>query len=162
MGLFIWRGLSNAPTSPKYLVLSGLGRVQSRLVGSDSRQAVKRFPQTTNKLETSTTVTDKDADNIRTSHCCHGAVGQDCPIPLSQSCGHEAQAKKRDQNVQPGLRMRRGRKSSRLNHPGSVNLSYLASSRTGVGRVQRLGFVPMLRRVCNSRVAYRVLCDRRS
>ena len=48
MGLFIWRGLSNAPTSPKYLVLSGLGRVQSRLVGSDSRQVVKRFLQTTN------------------------------------------------------------------------------------------------------------------
>ena len=138
MGLFIWRGLSNAPTSPKYLVLSGLGRVQSRLVGSDSRQVVKIFPSTIKQFETFTTVT----DHTRASDRCHCAVGQDYPLPPSQSCGQEAKAQKRYRNVRLTLRIHRGRKSSRVNHPGSVKLSHLASSRTGVGRVQGLGFFP--------------------
>ena len=43
---------------------------------------------------------------------------------------------------------------------GAINLSHLASSRAGVGRVRGFVFVPMLRRVCNSSGAYRVLSDR--
>ena len=62
----------------KYPVFSKQGRVQSRLVGSDSSQEAKRFPQTTKKLEPSTSVMYKDAYHNRTFRCCcHGTLGQD-------------------------------------------------------------------------------------
>ena len=35
---------------------------------------------------------------------------------------------------------------------GALNLSHLASSRTGVGRVRGSGFIPMLRRMCATAV----------
>ena len=57
--------------------ISRLGRVQSRLVGSDCSQVVEPFPQATKKLETSTAVMYKDADHARTFRCCRGDVGQD-------------------------------------------------------------------------------------
>lgn len=61
-----------------------LRRAQSRLVGSDSSQVMKLFPQTTKNLKTLTTVCYKVADHTRTFHCCHTAVGQDYQRPLSR------------------------------------------------------------------------------
>ena len=44
---------------------------------------------------------------------------------------------------------------------GAINISHLASSRTGVGGVRVFVFVPMLSRMSNSSGSYRVLGDRR-